>query len=65
MHRPMDPAQVRSAAQALYAEQGPNAEMEALRRILEANSTGDAQQAAFWQEVARALESPAFFYPTL
>ncbi len=47
----------------IYAEQGLNAEMEALRRIMEANSKGDTQRAGFWQEVARALESPGLFYP--
>jgi len=65
MHPPVDPAQVRAAARALSAEQGANAEMDALRRIIEANSRGDAEQAEFWQAVARALESPAFFYPNL
>jgi hypothetical protein len=36
--------------------------MEAQRRIMEANSKGDAQQAAFWQEVSRALVSAAYRY---
>jgi hypothetical protein len=57
MHPPIDPAQVRSAAKALSLEQGANAEMDTLRRIMEANSKGDAYQTAFWQAVARKLES--------
>jgi hypothetical protein len=65
MHPPIDPAQVRAAARSLSAEQGLNAQTEALRRIIEANSKGDPQQAAFWQQVARALELKYSFYPNL
>jgi hypothetical protein len=64
MHPPIDPAQVRAAAQSLSAEEGLNAQTEALRRIIEANSKGDAQ-VAFWQQVSRALESKYSFYPNL
>ena len=65
MNRPLDPAAVNAAAQNLRGSHGFGAEMEAQRRILEANSKGDEQAEAFWQEVARTLLSPGFFYPGL
>ena len=54
-----------AAAQTHRGSHGFGAEMEAQRRILEANSKGDEQAEAFWQEVARTLLSPGFFYPGL
>jgi hypothetical protein len=62
MRRPIDPAEVRAAAADISVGFGISAEMEAQRRIMEANSKGDAQQAAFWQEVSRALVSAAYRY---
>jgi|HubBroStandDraft_5_1064220.scaffolds.fasta_scaffold17593_5 hypothetical protein len=59
MH-PIDPAAVQSAAQELFAEYGIQTFMEVQRRIMEANSKGDAQQAVFWQQVSRSLQSPTF-----
>lgn len=64
MHRLIDPAEVRAAATDLSVGFGISAEIEAQRRIMEANSKGDAQQAAFWQEVSRALQSVAYRRPS-
>lgn len=57
---PIDPASVFSAAQEIVAEYGIQAFMEVQRRIMEANSKGDSQQAVFWQQVSRSMQSPAF-----
>lgn len=57
---PNDPAAIRSAAQEIFAEYGVEAFMEVQRRIMKANSKGDAQQAVFWQQVSRSLQSPVF-----
>ncbi|HZQ43676.1 MAG TPA: hypothetical protein VFA99_10510 [Acidobacteriaceae bacterium] len=65
MNHHIDPAAVYAEARTLNATYGIGAETEALRRILEANSKGDAQQEAFWQEVSRALQLPGYFYPGL
>jgi hypothetical protein len=65
MSHGIDPAAVYAAAQDIRAGYGFGAEMEAQRRILEANSKGDSRQEAFWQEVSRTLQSPGFFYPGL
>lgn len=62
---PIDPAAADRAARQLVAEHGIGALMEAERRILQANAGHHVQQAAFWQQVSRVLQSPGFLIAPL